>query len=108
MQIPINELLRTWLPHLGWSTIITSLLSAAWFCFKQVKRFETEWNESVVRSKEQSEQLKLAMENHLPHIQEATERTAAGVERIADVLQEQAVTQARIQTMLETQQRIEH
>jgi hypothetical protein len=104
MQIPINELINTWLPPLGWSTIITGIVSATWYCFTA----KAQWNGLVAEQREQGEQLKLAMTNHLPHIEAATERTAAAVEHIAEAIQQQAVSLARIQTILETQNRYEH
>jgi hypothetical protein len=112
MQVPLNEILTVWLPHLGWSVIITSCLSTAWYLlqigFKAnqiIYKVENEWADSVERQKDQGDQLHLAMTNHLPHIEAATERTAQSVEKMAQAIAEQSVVLGKIQTLLEMQGR---
>ena len=80
MQIPVQDLLKTWLPHIGWGTFITTCLTLCGVLLK----LGWKANGVVERQKKQAEQIELAMTNHLPHIQAASERTAAAVEKIAD------------------------
>jgi methyl-accepting chemotaxis protein len=113
MQLPdIFTTLKQFLPHLTWGSAIVFTASSLWGLIKLVNHATTkgqhlndEWNHMRSNITECNDQLRTAMSNHLPHIEQATERTAAAVEQIAKALQEQAVTSAKMLAVLETQQR---
>jgi hypothetical protein len=109
MQVPdIFTTLKQFLPHLTWASAIVGSATFLWALIKGTSHVVSRYGEATEEWKQMSsnimdcnEQLKLAMTNHLPHIEEATERTAVAVEAIAKALQEQAIKMA----VLETQQR---
>jgi methyl-accepting chemotaxis protein len=113
MQVPdLFTTLKQFWPHLSWGTAIAFITGSLWGLIKLVNHATTkgqhltdEWNHMRSNITECNDQLRTAMTNHLPHIEQATERTAAAVEQIAKALQEQAVTSAKMLAVLETQQR---
>ncbi len=113
MQVPdIFTTLKQFLPHLTWASAIVGIATFLWALIKctihLVSRYgeaTEEWNQMRSNITDCNEQLKLAMTNHLPHIENATERAAVAGETTAKALQDQAVVLAKILTALETQQR---
>ena len=118
MQTPdIHTLIDQWLSHIGWSTVITFFGTATIFLIRvgyKVRKYLNvileEWKAMRADQLKGNTMQQTAMDNHFPHIEQYTERTAVGVERLeqgigklTDTIQSQVVTAAKIQTMLETQ-----
>jgi hypothetical protein len=115
MQVPdIFATLKQFIPHLTWGSAILGIATFLWALIKGVNHATTkgnqvaeEWNQMRSKIDECSDQLTLAMTNHLPHIEQASERSAAAGERTAEAIQDQAVILGKILAVLETQQRLE-
>jgi|SRR6185437_9795441 len=102
MQVPdIVTTIKDFVPHLTVGTLLACVIYVIKTTSKIAKKaseFDTQWQEMRAGF------LKLTT-NEMPHIQDATERTAAAVEKLVDAIQEQAITSAKILAVLETQNR---